>query len=92
MGINLDNHKSALKRIRTNNRRAVVRGSRVTNLRSTIKSVETAIDKKDKTEAVEAFKNAESKIMKGVSKGVINKNTASRKISRLSNRIKTLSL
>ncbi len=92
MGIILANHKSALKRIRTNNRRSLVRGSRVTNLRSTIKIVEEAIGNKNKTEAVEAFKNAESKIMKGVSKGVINRNTASRKISRLSNRIKALSL
>ena len=42
MGIILANHKSALKRIRTNNRRSLVRGSRVTNLRSTIKIVEEA--------------------------------------------------
>ena len=88
MGINLANHKSALKRIRSNKKKTLVRGSRVTFLRTSIKNVETAIENKDQTAAIEAFKSAESQIMKGVSKGVMKKNTASRKISRLSNRIK----
>tara|TARA_B100000676_G_scaffold279168_1_gene302214 strand:- start:289 stop:567 length:279 start_codon:yes stop_codon:yes gene_type:complete len=92
MGINLANHKSALKRIRSNKKKTLVRGSRVTFLRTSIKNVETAIENKDQTAAIEAFKSAESQIMKGVSKGVMKKNTASRKISRLSNRIKALSL
>ena len=92
MGINLANHKSALKRIRTNKKKTLVRSSRITFLRTSIKSVETALENKDKTAAIEAFKSAESQIMKGVSKGVMKKNTASRKISRLSNRIKALSL
>ena len=92
MGINLANHKSALKRIRTNKKKTLVRSSRITFLRTSIKSVETALENKDKTAATEAFKSAESQIMKGVSKGVMKKNTASRKISRLSNRIKALSL
>lgn len=86
------NHKSALKRIRSNKKKTLVRGSRVTFLRTSIKNVETAIENKDQTVAIEAFKSAESQIMKGVSKGVMKKNTASRKISRLSNRIKALSL
>ena len=92
MGINLANHKSALKRIRSNKKKTLVRGSRVTFLRTSIKNVETAIENKDQTAAIEAFKSAESQMMKGVSKGVMKKNTASRKISRLSNRIKALSL
>ena len=86
------NHNSALKRIRTNKKKTLVRSSRITFLRTSIKSVETALENKDKTAAIEAFKSAESQIMKGVSKGVMKKNTASRKISRLSNRIKALSL
>ncbi|PPR78106.1 MAG: 30S ribosomal protein S20 [Alphaproteobacteria bacterium MarineAlpha2_Bin1] len=86
------NHKSALKRIRSNKKKTLTRGSRITFLRTSIKSVETALENKDQTAAKEAFKSAESQIMKGVSKGVIKKNTASRKISRLSNRIKALSL
>tara|TARA_Y100001970_G_C14206691_1_gene844489 strand:- start:1010 stop:1276 length:267 start_codon:yes stop_codon:yes gene_type:complete len=88
----LANHKSALKRIRSNKKKTLTRGSRITFLRTSIKSVETALENKDQTAAKEAFKSAESQIMKGVSKGVIKKNTASRKISRLSNRIKALSL
>ena len=85
------NHKSALKRIRTNKRRTIVRGSRVTYLRTLIKNVEVAIEKNDIASAKDTFNLAESQLMKGVSKGVMNKNTASRKISRLSSRIKTLS-
>ena len=91
MGINLANHKSALKRIRTNKRRTLVRGARVTLLRTLLKNVELAIASKDIPGAKEALKIAESQFMKGVSKGVIDKNTASRKISRLSIRIKALS-
>ena len=85
------NHKSALKRIRTNKKRTLVRGARITLLRTLIKNVELAIANKDIPLAKEALKIAESQVMKGVSKGVMNKNTASRKISRLSSRIKAFS-
>ena len=62
------NHKSALKRIRSNKKKTLVRGSRVTFLRTSIKNVETAIENKDQTAAIEAFKSAESQIMKGILK------------------------
>ena len=85
------NHKSALKRIRANKRRTQVRGSRVTLLRTLIKNVESDIANKDISKAKESFRIAESQVMKGVTKGAVNKNTASRKISRLSSRIKAIS-
>lgn len=54
-----------------------------TEIKTVSRKVETAVEKKDKEEARKAFMEASEVISKAVSKGVIHKNTASRKISRL---------
>ncbi len=84
------NHKSAEKRIRQTERRTAVNRARVSRLRTFIKKVETAIASGDKTAAQAAFAEAQPELHSGVGHGVIHKNTASRKLSRLSGRIKSL--
>lgn len=84
-------HESAKKRIRRNARAAVVNGNRVSRLRTFIKRVELAIGQKDASKAVEAFQLAQPEIHRSVSKGILHRNTAARKLSRLSARIKALS-
>jgi len=82
--------QSAIKRVRRNKRREDVNAARVGRIRTYIKKVETAIAGGDKTAARAALTEAQPEIMRGVTKGVLHKNTASRKISRLSARIKSL--
>ncbi len=84
------NHASAKKRIRRNTRMEIINKIRKNRVRSFIKKVEIAIDKADKTSANEAFKKAQPEMHKSVTKGVFKKNTMSRKLSRLSSRIKNL--
>ncbi len=84
-------HKSAKKRIRRNARRTEVNRDRVSRLRTFLRRVETAIGSGDKTEAQSAFKDAQPEIHRSVTKGVLHRNTAARKLSRLSARIKALS-
>ncbi|MFC4350082.1 30S ribosomal protein S20 [Fodinicurvata halophila] len=84
------NHKSALKRIRRNTRRAEINGDRLSRIRTYIKRVETAIRSGDQQAAHEAFKQAQPEIHRGVTKGVLHRNSAARKISRLSSRIKRI--
>ena len=83
-------HKSAKKRIRQIERRTEVRGARTSRIRTFMKKVETAIATGDKTAAQEAFKEAQPEIHRGVVRGILHRNTASRKLSRLSARIKAL--
>ena len=82
------NHASALKRIRRNDRRAVINGARRNRMRTFIKKVESALSDNNATAAEEALKNAQPEIQRSVAKGLLHKNTAARKISRLSARIK----
>ncbi|OWJ68412.1 MULTISPECIES: 30S ribosomal protein S20 [Inquilinus] len=84
------NHKSAEKRIRQTERRTVVNRNRVSRIRTFVKKVEAAIESGDKTAAAEAFKAAQPEMHRGVTKGVLQKNTVARKLSRLSGRIKAL--
>ena len=84
------NIKSAKKRIRRTERRTVVNRSRMSRLRTFVKKVETAIASGVKTDAEAAFKTAQPEIARGVGKGVLHRNTAARKVSRLSARIKAL--
>lgn len=84
------NHKSAEKRIRQTATRTEVNRARVSRIRTFLKKVETAIAAGDKSVAAEAFKQAQPEMMRGVSKGVLHANTVSRKLSRLSGRIKAL--
>lgn len=84
------NHVSARKRIRTNGRRNVINTARMSRIRTFIKKVEVAITGGDVKAAEDAYKAAQPEIMRGVSKSLIAKNAASRKLSRLSARIKAL--
>lgn len=84
------NNKSAEKRIRQTERRTAVNRARVSRIRTFVKKVELAIASGDKTAAAEALKIAQPELMRGVSKGVFHANTVSRKMSRLSSRIKSL--
>jgi small subunit ribosomal protein S20 len=84
------NHKSSKKRIRTNGRRADVNNARRMRIRTFIKKVELALASGDKPAAEAALKEAQPELMRGVSRGVFHANTASRKISRLAHRVKTL--
>jgi small subunit ribosomal protein S20 len=85
------NHKSAKTRIRRNARRADINGARINRVRTFMRKVESAIGAGDKDAAQAAFRAAQPEIHRGVGKGVLNKNMASRKLSRLSARIKALS-
>ena len=84
------NHKSAKKRIRRNAHRAEINKSRISRIRTFVKRVEAAIASGDKDTAQSALKDAQPELMRGVSKGVLHKNTASRKMSRLSARVKSV--
>jgi len=84
-------HKSAKKRIRRNARRTEVNGARRSRIRTFITKVEAAIAGGKKDDAAAALKAAQPEIQRGVTKGVLHKNTAGRKISRLNARIKAMS-
>ncbi len=81
-------HKSAKKRIRRNERAAGVNHSRLNRIRTNVKALEAAIASGDKAAAQAAFKKVMPELMRGAAKGVVHKKTASRKLSRLSARIK----
>jgi small subunit ribosomal protein S20 len=81
------NTPQAKKRIRRNANRAEINGARVSRIRSFVKKVELAIVGGDKTAAADALKAAQPELARGVARGVLHKNTASRKMSRLSKRV-----
>jgi len=83
-------HKSAKKRIRRNERRAEINRSRVSRIRTFVKKVELAIAGGDKPAAETALRAAQPEMHRGVSKGVLHRNTVGRKLSRLSARIKAI--
>ena len=85
------NIQSAKKRVRRNARRATINHARMGRIRTFIKRVELAIEGGDKEVAQQALKAAQPEIMRGVTKGVLHRNTASRKVSRMSARVKALS-
>ena len=84
------NHKSAKKRIIRNANRALINGARVSRIRTFVKRVDAAIAAGDADAAREALRAAQPELQRGVSRGVLHKNTVSRKISRLSARVKAL--
>ena len=90
LGFIMANHTSAKKRIRRNSRMETVNKVRKNRVRSFIKKVELAIEKSDKNLATDAFKVAQPEMHRAVTKGVFKKNTISRKLSRLSTRIKKI--
>ena len=84
------NSPQARKRIRRNNRRAEINGARMSRIRSYLKQVETALESGDKKAAADALHTAQPELMRGVARGVLHKNTAARKMSRLSKRVAAL--
>ena len=85
------NTPSAKKRIRTTLRKTDINKSRKSRIKTFVKKVEDAIESKDAKSAIDSLKAAQPEIMRGVTKGIFHKNTASRKISRLSSRVKAIS-
>ena len=83
-------HKSALKRIRLSARQTIVNRNRRNRIRTFVKNVELAIAGGDKDVAGQALKLAQPEMMRGVSRGVLYRNTVARKISRLNARIKAM--
>ncbi|MFM5931408.1 MAG: 30S ribosomal protein S20 [Novosphingobium sp.] len=77
------NTPQAKKRIRRNEKRAEINGNRIGRIRTFVKKVEAAIAGGDKTAATEALSAAQPELARGVARGVLHKNTASRKLSRL---------
>jgi len=84
------NTPQAKKRIRRNANRATINHSRISRIRTFIKQAESAIASGKKKDAAEALKAVQPELARGVARGVIHKNTAARKISRLSKRVASL--
>ena len=84
------NTPQARKRIRRNARRTDVNTARVSRIRTFVKKVESAILAGDKKVAAEALAAAQPELARGVAKGVLHKNTASRKFARLTKAVAKL--
>ena len=84
------NHESAKKRVRRNEKVRVINHARKMRIRSEVKKVETAIAGGDYEAARAALRAAQPEMHRGVTKGILHRNTVSRKLSRLSRRIKAL--
>ena len=84
------NTPQAKKRIRRNQRREAINHSRISRIRSFIKAVESALASGKKDEAADALRKAQPEMARGVARGVLHKNTASRKFSRLAKRVASL--
>ena len=84
------NTPQARKRIRRNDKRAEINTARMSRIRGFVKKVEAAIEGGDKSVAQEALKTAQPELARGVSRGILHKNTAARKMSRLSKRVAAL--
>ena len=87
----MPNIASAKKRVRTTKKRTAINHARKGRVRTFTRKVEEAIASGDKKAAAAALKTAEPEIMRGVTKGVLHKNTGARKVSRLAHRIAALS-
>lgn len=84
------NTPQAKKRIRRNARRADINRTRVSRIRTFVKQVEAAIAAGDKEQARAALQKVQPELDRGVAKGVVHRNTASRKLSRLTRRLAAL--
>ncbi|MDG1128595.1 30S ribosomal protein S20 [Seohaeicola saemankumensis] len=84
------NTPQSKKRARQNEARFAVNKARRSRIRTFIRKVEEAIASGDKTAAAAALQAAQPEMMRGVTKGVLHKNTVARKISRLAARVKAL--
>jgi small subunit ribosomal protein S20 len=84
------NSPQAAKRARQNEKRFAINKARRSRIRTYLRKVEEAIASGDKEAAQAALRAAQPELMRGVSKGIFHKNTASRKISRLAARVKAI--
>jgi len=84
------NTPQAKKRILRNAKRAEINGSRLSRIRSFVKKVEVALASGDKQAAQTALQQAQPELARGVARGVLHRNTVSRKMSRLSKRVAAL--
>lgn len=84
------NTPQAKKRIRRNDRRAAINTNRVGRIRTFVKKVEAALESGDKQAATTALAAVQPELARGVAKGVLHKNTASRKFARLTKRLAAL--
>lgn len=84
------NTPQARKRIRRNDRRSDINRARVSRIRTCVKQVESALDAGDKEKAREALRRVQPELARGVARGVLHKNMASRKLSRLVKRVVAL--
>jgi small subunit ribosomal protein S20 len=83
------NHKSALKRMRQNEKRATLNRSRLSRIRTFIKKFISGLGSQEEGPT---FSDVQSEIQRGVTKGVLHRNTANRKISRLNKLLKSAEL
>jgi len=84
------NTPQARKRIRRNEARTIVNRNRVSRIRTLIRKVEAALSAGDKAAAAQAMGAMQPELARGVAKGVVHKNTAARKFSRLTKRLSAL--
>jgi small subunit ribosomal protein S20 len=84
------NTPQSKKRARQNETRFAINKARRSRIRTFLRKVEEAITSGNKDEALAALRAAQPELMRGVTKGIVHKNTASRKISRLSSRVKAI--
>lgn len=84
------NTPQAKKRIRRNANRSAINHARISRIRTYVKEVESAIAAGNKKQATEALKKAQPELARGVARGVYHRNTAARKLSRLSRRVAAL--
>ena len=84
------NTPQAKKRIKRNANRAAINGARTSRIRTLVKKVESALEAGDKTAAQTALVAAQPEMARGVARGVLHKNTASRKFGRLTKRVAAL--
>ncbi|MBB6124330.1 30S ribosomal protein S20 [Sphingobium subterraneum] len=84
------NTPQAKKRIRRNERRAEINGNRIGRIRTLVKKVESAVAAGDKAAAVSALQTVQPELARGVARGVLHKNTAARKFSRLTKAVVAL--
>ncbi|MFZ1772953.1 MAG: 30S ribosomal protein S20 [Rhizobiaceae bacterium] len=84
------NTSSAKKAVRKIARRTDVNKARRSRVRTFVRKVEEALEAGDKVAAQAAFQAAQPELMRAAGHGVLHKNTASRKVSRLAQRVKTL--
>jgi small subunit ribosomal protein S20 len=89
-GLTMANTPQAKKRIRRNDRRAEINGVRVSRIRTFIKKVDSALETGDKPAATAALAAVQPELARGVARGVLHKNTAARKFSRLTKAVAAL--